>query len=344
MAFILFFFLQTTIVDYFDYNIQKKSERIISDTLFINLEFEIFDFNENEFYGAGDFDVSNDEIIFYDSSNNGLFKFKRDNKFAITELTEGKGRGPKDILDIKSLDSSDSYYVYSDQNQQRVTILDKKHEIVYQEVTNTPVESLTILGNQLFFLQPINLKELIVLKTPGSSESDKIIESIAGDLKVESTSGALRDVIHVQLTGRLDVNDKALCHLGYWSGFLNCYDTSNFNRIFSKSVLNKSRFANAFRRVVNGGLAQGIERDEKPASLNFSLGNEHIFVIPAERVSKYHFIDIYDLSNGNYIKSLILSEPGYLIRSVSVENESIYIIVASDDQNYLKLLQYNLKV
>ncbi|MGF1670665.1 MAG: hypothetical protein ACFCU6_09465 [Balneolaceae bacterium] len=319
---------------YFDYNSQDVTNRHVVDTLQYNDNTVVFDFYSMGFFAVNKFNVHNKEIIFYDDGNKSIYIFDKENTSSIKKLAGGEGRGPKDILGVQSLSSTDQYFAYSDQVQHRVTVFDKNKKIVFQEVMNAPVESLYLRNDELYYLKPSKLDEMLSVLSV-KDKNEKIV--------IESIPRQVNNVIPVQMTGRLAGNDVIICHLGYWSGFLNCYDKASLQKLYSRSVINMQRFAKVFQRVIEGGLASGIEKGEVPASLEFTLNNDYLFVIPAERISKKHLIDIYDVAKGNYLKSIIFSEEDYLIRSISIDEYILYMIIQSDERSDLKLVNFDLR-
>lgn len=334
MILFLFFLFQLSVESHFDYETQDITDRHIVDTLHYNDKSVIFDFHSNSYFAVDKFNVNDKEITFYDDGNKSLYIFDKENTSSIRELAGGEGRGPRDILGVQSMSSTNQYFAYSDQVQHRVTVIDNNKNIVFQEVMNAPVESLYLHLDELYYLMPSKLSEMLSVISVNDKNMNIVIESIPDQVN---------DVVPAQMTGFLAGNQDSICHLGYWSGFLNCYDRSSLNRLYSRSVINRHRFAKVFRKVIEGGLAAGIEKGEIPASLGFTLHSDHIFIIPAERISKKHLIDIYDVTKGNYLKSIMFSEEDYLIQSISIYEDQLYLIIRSDERSDLKLLNFDLK-
>lgn len=274
----------------------------------------------------------NDMFLFYDAARKALFWLDSD---GINEITSGTGGGPLDLNIGRGFSCYDSHIAYYDTQLKRISVYDTaEQEILYQEVLEGNVDQLFLYENTLyyfntesFFDQPLEWLHRVDLGTKDEEVVFRVDSSEIGK--------------GIVLGGKTAGYEDTFCHMTVFSGLLACFSANSSSLLYGRPLVHKQGFIEVTDRShlvgAEPGAIIGKSPDDKVVSRGIAVSEYHAFVYPVQNEIRGTVIDIYDLSRGDYLRSM--SFDGRRLVALSAFANQLFAIEYRREENSLHLLE-----
>jgi hypothetical protein len=326
---LLLLVLQVTLYDVFSYAAQEESRAVpesVETVTIANLsDYGLLQLTDVVVCG-------NETFLFYDAARKALFRL---DSVGINEITSGTGGGPLDLNIGRGFSCYDSHIAYYDTQLKRISVYDiAEQEILYQKVVEGNVDQLFLYENTLyyfntesFFDQPLEWLHRVDLGTRDEEVVFRVDSSEIGK--------------GIVLGGKTAGYEDTFCHVTVFSGLLACFSANSSSLLYGRPPVHKQGFIEVTDRShlvgAKPGAIIGKSPDDKVVSRGIAVSENHAFVYPVQNEIRGTVIDIYDLSTGDYLRSM--SFDGRRFVALSAFANQLFAIEYKREENSLHLLE-----
>lgn len=300
---------------------QNKTERTVHelaplDSLNLTEEFE----------GISIIDLKlDDEKLYLDIGGNNFLVLNAENFDLVNEINIPKGRGPGELLVVRSFDVENETLAILDGNAMKTVLYDLKGNFLEEFLNDEyPVEAIEMADPDTLYYQvkPAN-KYLFVEADRENNIRHRFQEQMP-------------NINRMATTGEMVYHNNSIYFGGYSEPILHRYDISDtgVKSIFSRAVIDDYNSENNYA----GGETSGGSRfwsysDEAIfASKDIDVDDNFLYSVRHHNDEVgYKYLDIYSTGDGGYLASIKVRHYPYLV----AVDDAIYTIESKSGKSYL---------
>tara|TARA_R110002050_G_scaffold78044_3_gene166603 strand:+ start:4836 stop:5879 length:1044 start_codon:yes stop_codon:yes gene_type:complete len=281
-------------VNFLDAEVQEVKKREFAGSE-LKLEFEK-DLEELGIYSLPSFVETEDNFVLVDNSELVIKHLNKTDLTTISSFKIQKGRGPKELEFIMSFDASEDLIAVADNRLMKIILVDHEGNLVNEFTTERKPSRLNIAPNGnlnlLFFLTFVNMESTLIYNLTQDGDVNYIFEN-----------EDYTDMHAFDISGSIKTIGDTLYYVGAYAPFIKKY--VNGDLISSRATIDNYDSSINYITVISGETrSTSLSPHAMFSSNDFDVKGERIFIVPNSNGDpEFSFIDIYNSSDGSYIKS-----------------------------------------
>ena len=281
-------------VNFLDVEEQEVKKREFSSNE-LKLEFEK-DLEELGIYSFPSFVETKDKFVLVDNSELVIKHLNKTDLTTISSFKIQKGRGPKELEFIMSFDASEELIAVTDNGLMKVILFDQAGNFVNEFSLERNPTRLNLASNRT-----LNLKYSLFFGETDTTFLYNLTEF--GDVNYPFKKENFKDMHPYAATGDMKTVGDTLYYIGTYEPYIKKY--VNGERIYSRATIDNYDSSTNYITMISGETrSTSLSPYAIINSIDLDIKDGLMYVVPHSNGDKdFSFIDIYNSSDGNYIKS-----------------------------------------
>lgn len=239
-------------------------------------------------------------------------------------LTITSGRGPKELEYIMAFDANEQIFAVADNRLFKVILFDHDGDMIREFLTEKKTPHRLSLSN--------NKSLTMLYETSFEGFGQGFLENIDlfGEMNYALNKEAFEDLHPFATEGNIQSINDTLYYVGGYEPFIKKY--VNGSLIYSRATIdNYDTSLNYVTIISDESRSTSLTPEAVFSSLDFDIKDGYMFIIPDPNGDReFSYIDVYNTSNGKYIKSF---KPLNFPHAINVyENERFILTIENSDE------------